>query len=493
MGLIRAAKDAVSSMMADQWREYFYCDSLSNDVLVVKGQQRVTNGRNSNTKGVENIISNGSIVAVNEGQCMIIVDQGGIVEFCADAGEFVYDSSTEPSLFYGNLGESVKNTFSNIGKRFTFGGNAAKDQRIYFFNIKEIMNNLFGTASPIPFRVIDQNIGLDLDTSLRCNGEYSFHLVDPLLFYKNVCGNVTESYTRSELVAKMKAELLTALQPALAKVSAQGVRPSEIPAHTEDLTEALKEELSDLWTKLRGIEIVTININSAKIPDEDAKTIADLQRTAVLRNTGMAAATMTAAQAEAMKMAASNTSTGPMMAFAGMNMATQAGGINADTLKETSELLHGSFTYTVLDAQEQLHIVRGNNPFCLYHFPKQKVYLYTSTKEILNHALHEVRKSLHGSVEEIRVLAGDILCLLPDGTCQYAGFSTAHLYGTRSFFGFPYSLPIAKAQKVSGGSYIRELKNLAGVFGYRPEDIDAMLDEGLQPEEIEEFFYYGEI
>ena len=425
MGLIRAAKDAVSSMMADQWREYFYCDSLSNDVLVVKGQQRVTNGRNSNTKGVENIISNGSIVAVNEGQCMIIVDQGGIVEFCADAGEFVYDSSTEPSLFYGNLGESVKNTFSNIGKRFTFGGNAAKDQRIYFFNIKEIMNNLFGTASPIPFRVIDQNIGLDLDTSLRCNGEYSFHLVDPLfvydsstepslfygnlgesvkntfsnigkrftfggnaakdqriyffnikeimnnlfgtaspipfrvidqnigldldtslrcngeysfhlvdplLFYKNVCGNVTESYTRSELVAKMKAELLTALQPALAKISALGVRPSEVPAHTAELTEALKEELSDLWTKLRGIEIVTININSAKIPDEDAKTIADLQRTAVLRNTGMAAATMTAAQAEAMKMAASNTSTGPMMAFAGMNMANMVGGINAGQL-----------------------------------------------------------------------------------------------------------------------------------------------------------------
>jgi len=341
MGLIRAAKDAVSSMMADQWREYFYCDSLSNDVLVVKGQQRVTNGRNSNTKGVENIISNGSIVAVNEGQCMIIVDQGGIVEFCADAGEFVYDSSTEPSLFYGNLGESVKNTFSNIGKRFTFGGNAAKDQRIYFFNIKEIMNNLFGTASPIPFRVIDQNIGLDLDTSLRCNGEYSFHLVDPLLFYKNVCGNVTESYTRSELVAKMKAELLTALQPALAKISAKGVRPSEIPAHTEELTEALKDELSDLWTKLRGIEIVTININSAKIPDEDAKTIADLQRTAVLRNTGMAAATMTAAQAEAMKMAASNTSTGPMMAFAGMNMANMVGGINAGQLYQMDAQQNG--------------------------------------------------------------------------------------------------------------------------------------------------------
>ena len=171
----------------------------------------------------------------------------------------------------------------------------------------------------------------------------------------------------------------------------------------------------------------------------------------------------------------------------------QAGKLDLQTLRAISELLRGSFTYTVLDAQEQLHIVRGNNPFCLYHFPKQKVYLYASTKEILNHALHEVRKSLHGSVEEIPVLAGDILCLLPDGTCQYAGFSSLMICGTRSFIRCPYSLPVAKAQKVSGGSYIRELKNLAGVFGYRPEDIDAMLDEGLQPEEIEEFFYYGEI
>ena len=340
MGLIKAIGGAVGGVLADQWREYFYCDALDEDILVQKGRKR-TSARSSNTKGEDNIISNGSLVAVNNGQCMIIVEQGAIVDACGEAGEFVFDKSTEPSLFYGNLGESVKNTFSNIGKRFTFGGNAAKDQRIYFFNIKEIMNNLFGTASPIPFRVIDQNIGLDLDTSLRCNGEYSFHLVDPLLFYKNVCGNVTESYTRSELVAKMKAELLTALQPALAKISAKGVRPSEIPAHTEELTEALKDELSDLWTKLRGIEIVTININSAKIPDEDAKTIADLQRTAVLRNTGMAAATMTAAQAEAMKMAASNTSTGPMMAFAGMNMANMVGGINAGQLYQMDAQQNG--------------------------------------------------------------------------------------------------------------------------------------------------------
>ena len=161
MGLIKAAKDAISGLLADQWREYFYCDSLSNDILVVKGTKRM-NGRGSN-RGSDNIISDGSIVAVNEGQCMIIVDQGQVVEFCADAGEFVYDASTEPSLFSGNLGEGIKNTFTAVGKRFTFGGSAGKDQRVYYFNIKENMSNLFGTATPIPFRVVDANIGLDVE------------------------------------------------------------------------------------------------------------------------------------------------------------------------------------------------------------------------------------------------------------------------------------------------------------------------------------------
>lgn len=332
MGLIKAAKDAIGSMMADQWREYFYCDSLSNEVLVSKGHKRVSNGRNSNSKGSDNLITNGSIVAVNEGQCMIIVDQGAVVEFCADAGEFVYDTSTEPSLFYGELGENVGKTFSVVGKRFTFGGNTARDQRIYYFNIKEIMSNLFGTANPIPFRVVDNNIGLDVDIAVRCNGEYSYRLTDPLLFYKNVCGNVADTYDRSQMAGQMKAELLNALQPAFARVSAMGVRYSEIPAHTRELSEALNEELSNMWGGLRGIEIVTLNINAVKASEEDEKMIKELQKTAVLRNTGMAAATLAGAQAEAMKAAASNTATGPMLAFAGMNMANAAGGLNASEL-----------------------------------------------------------------------------------------------------------------------------------------------------------------
>lgn len=330
MGLIRAAKDAVSGLLADQWREYFYCDSLSEDVLVVKGNKRVKGGRNN--KGNDNIISNGSVIAVNEGQCMIIVEQGEIVEFSADAGEFVYDTSTEPSLFTGELGENLKTTFKQIGKRFAFGGVAAKDQRVYYFNIKENMGNLFGTPTPIPFRVVDANIGLDVDISIRCNGEYSFRICDPLLFYKNVSGNVSDYFERSSVTGMMKSELLTALQPAFAQISAMGIRYSAVPAHTYELAQALNQVLSPKWKELRGIEIVSMSLRSINASEEDEKMIKEMQRTAVLRNPQMAAATLTQAQADAMKSAAANTSTGPMMAFAGMNMAGNMGGVNAGSL-----------------------------------------------------------------------------------------------------------------------------------------------------------------
>lgn len=331
MGLIKAVTGAVGSVLADQWKEYFYCDSIDADVLVTKGHKK-TRGRAANNNGEENIISNGSIVAVNEGQCMIIVDQGKVVEFCAEAGEFTYDASTEPSLLYGNLSENIRQTFTTVGKRFTFAGDTGKDQRVYFFNTKEIMGNKYGTANPVPFRVVDQNIGLDIDISIRCNGEYSYKITDPLLFYANVCGNVTENYEKRELESQLKTELMTALQPAFAKISAMGVRYSEVPAHTMELADALNDILSEKWAQLRGIEIVSFGINAMKASEEDEAMIKELQRNAVLRNPNMAAATLAGAQAEAMKAAASNTATGPMMAFAGMNMATQAGGMNTQQL-----------------------------------------------------------------------------------------------------------------------------------------------------------------
>ena len=330
MGLIKAALGSVGSVLGDQWREYFYCDSMPENVLVTKGQKRTTS-RSSNTKSSENIITNGAVIAVNEGQCMMIVDQGQIVEFAAEAGEFTWDSSTEGTIFYGGLGEGLKSSWNNLKRRFTFGGDTAKDQRVYFFNLKEILGNKFGTPTPVPFRVVDTNIGLDMDISVRCNGEYSYKISDPMLFYKNVCGNVQADYTRDRLESTLKAEFLSALQPAFAEISAKGIRYSALPGHTEEMSLAMNEALSAKWSNLRGISVVSVGVNSITASAEDEATIKELQKTAVFRNANMAGAYMVGAQGEAMKAAASNPN-GAMMGFMGMGMAQQAGGMNAAQL-----------------------------------------------------------------------------------------------------------------------------------------------------------------
>ncbi len=330
MGLLKAGIGAVGGVLADQWKEYFYCEAMDRDILVMKGRKR-TGKRSSNKKGDDNIISNGSVIAVADGQCMLIVDQGKVVEVCAQPGEFVYDTSTEPSIFSGDLGESLNNTFNKIGQRFAFGGDTGKDQRVYYFNTKEIMDNRFGTPSPIPFRVVDRNIGLDIDVSVRCNGVYSYRITDPILFYTNVCGNVPEEYTREELDSQLKAEFLTALQPGFARISEMGIRPNAIPGHLMELTDAMDKILSEKWQGLRGLKIVAIGMNQVTLPEEDAEMIKQAQRMAILQNPSMAAATLAGAQAEAMKMAASNQN-GAMMGFAGMNMASAQGGMNMQGL-----------------------------------------------------------------------------------------------------------------------------------------------------------------
>ena len=331
MGLISAISEAAKSALADTWREYFYSDAISADILIKKAESR-KNKNSSNTKGSDNIISNGSIIAVADGQCMLIVEQGRVVEVCAEPGEFIWDSSTEPSIFYGGLGENIKKSFEQIGRRFTFGGDTAKDQRVYFVNTKEIPGNKYGTANPVPFRVVDTNIGLDVDIAIRCHGEYSYKVTDPVLFYTNVAANVTSEYRRDQIDSQLKSELMTSLQPAFARVSEMGVRYSALMAHTKEIADALNAEMSDKWSGLRGISVVSFGMTSATASEEDEKMIKDLQKNAVLKNPAMAAATLTAAQAEAMKAAASNESTGPMMAFAGMNMANMAGGMNANAL-----------------------------------------------------------------------------------------------------------------------------------------------------------------
>lgn len=329
MGLISsvvgAATGAVGGALNNQWKEFFYCDAIDNKYLMVRGHKR-TSGKASNNKGEDNVISNGSVVAVADGQCMLIVDQGRVADLCAVPGEYVYDQSTEPSVFSGKLGDSILETFKNMGRRFSFAGDSGKEQRVYYINTKEIMGNMYGTPKKVPFRVVDERAGIDMDISIGCFGEYSYRVADPIVFYTNVCGNSSEYYERSKIDSQLKTEILTALQPAFAKISAQGIRYSALPGHTEEIAAALNEVLSEKWGAQRGLEIVSFGVSSVTADEEDEKTIKELQKNAAFMDPTRLAAYAGVAQADAMKMAASNTAAGPVMAFMGMNAAQQAGG-----------------------------------------------------------------------------------------------------------------------------------------------------------------------
>ncbi|MGI6021058.1 MAG: SPFH domain-containing protein [Lachnospiraceae bacterium] len=330
MGLIKAALGAVGGTLADTWKEYFYCDAIPADTLVVMGKKQ-TGSRSSNTKGNDNIISNGSGIAVADGQCMIIVDDGKVVEICAEPGKFTYDASSEPSIFSGKLGDSIKQTFATIGKRFAYGGDTGHDQRVYYFNTKEILDNKFGTANPIPFRVVDRNIGLDIDLSVRCNGMFSYRIADPILFYTNVCGNISGAYTKDNISDQLRTEFVGSLQTAFGKLSEKEIRPSALPAHSEELSDLMNESLTKKWGNIRGLAVVSVALNPITLTEEDQMLLKTAQRNAINRDPAMAAATTVGAQAAAMESAAKNPN-GAMMGFMGMNMAQQAGGVNASSL-----------------------------------------------------------------------------------------------------------------------------------------------------------------
>ncbi len=325
MGLLKAGIGALGGVLADQWKEFFYCDALPTDVLVRKGQKRVS-GRSSNTRGSDNVISNGSVVAVADGQCMIIVEQGKVVEVCAEPGEFVYDTSTEPSIFAGKLGDSIKESFRVLGKRFTFGGEAPKDQRVYYFNTKEIMGNKFGTANPIIFEVMNSRMGFSCTVNVRCNGVYSYTISDPLVFYTKICGNVEQDYTRDQIDEQMKTEFVSALQPAFGALAEMELRPAQLPGKVNELKRAMNEALQYEWVESRGITVEKIALNPITLSPEDMQKISKYEEAANLgNNAAMALGRDAASLANAREMAAGNTA-GAMTGFMGMGMAGGMGG-----------------------------------------------------------------------------------------------------------------------------------------------------------------------
>lgn len=328
MGLIKAFGGAARTTLADQWKEFIYCDAMSADVLMQRGQARIGD-KSSNTKRDENIISDGSKVAVNEGQCMLIVENGRIVDFCAEPGEYLYQTGTEPSMLDSGW-HGLKESFKKVGKRFTFGGQPENDQRVYYINTKEIMGNKVGVGE-VPFR--DSEFGFTI--MLKGYGTYSYRITDPIMFYVNVCGNVQDTFRRSQIDEQLKTEVQHNLQPALGKIALKGIAYDQLPLYTNEIADQLNQELTEDWVQNRGISVVAVALASITPDAESAKKIAQFQESRVYTNTRMMGARLGGAQANAMENASKNDA-GAMTGFMGLGMAQQAGGANVASFFENS-------------------------------------------------------------------------------------------------------------------------------------------------------------
>ena len=330
MGLIKAALAAGSSSLADLWLDYIYCERMEDNVLMRKGTAKKGG---SNTKGTENIITNGSKIVVGEDQFLIVVSDGKIVDFTAEAGYYTFDQGTEPSMFYGGFGKGLIESFKKFGERFTTGGIAPHDQRVYFVNTRHIKGNKFGTSTPIPFR--DSEFGMTVD--IRCYGEYVMQVTDPLAFYHTYGGNIEEDYVIDDnFKDTFLADFLQALQPALAKVAMQKISYDMLPGAVTEISAAVKECLDSTWGS-QGINVIRVSIASATPTDESADAIKAAQGDRLYAmNPAMQGARANAAASEAIKTAAGNEG-GAMNGFVGMGMINQGGAMFGANMSSQSQ------------------------------------------------------------------------------------------------------------------------------------------------------------
>lgn len=330
MGLIKAVTSTAKSILSEIWEDYIYCDSLDNNTLMKKGVHRSSGGENGKAGG--NVITDGSRIAVNAGQFMIIVENGRIVDFTAEEGGYLYNTGTEPSLFCGDLKEGFRNTVKTMKERFEFGGQPANDQRVYFINTKEILDNKFGFGN-IPFRDNEFNMSI----MLQGFGSYSFQIEDPILFYKSISANVADTYPKDILTSQMRTELQGALLPVFGELSEKGLHYDQLPQKSLDILDLLRDQLTEGWKTTRGIELSVLTFRSIMPDDESVDKIREMQESRVYAGDhNMLGARLGAAQANAMESASENPN-GAMMAAAGVQMVAQNTGINANTLLNSEE------------------------------------------------------------------------------------------------------------------------------------------------------------
>ena len=328
MGLIKAVVGAAASTLEDQWLEYIYCDRMPDNVLMRKGTPK----NNSNNNGNDNIITNGSKIVVGEDQFLVVVSDGKIVDFTAEAGRYTFDKGTEPSMLYGGFGKGLIESFKTFGSRFTTAGNENHDQRVYFINMRDIIGNKFGTPNPIPFR--DSEFGITVD--IRCFGEYVMKVTDPIKFYTSLGGNVEGDYViDDEFESQFSADFMQALQPALANVALQKVSYDMLPGAVLQISDAVKTQLQPTWGE-NGINVTRVSIASVTPTEESAEMIKGAQKDRIYAmNPAMQGARANAAASEAM-VAAANNENGAMNAFMGVGMMNQSGAMFGANISQQS-------------------------------------------------------------------------------------------------------------------------------------------------------------
>ena len=319
MGLIKALTSSVGSAFGDQFKEYVVCPNTEKNVVMVRGVVRHGDGNRNPSEGV---ISNGSKIVVPSSYAMMIVDNGKVVEFCAEPGEYTYDNSSEPSIFTGGLGQGIVNTFKTIGQRFTYGGQPARDQRVYYVNLLTVTGNKFG--SPQPKKITDEKYGM---LEVTFFGEYAYKIEDPILLVGTLLGsNQKDEVTFEELMgSQLKSEFVEQITRAISVVMREKkVSFGDMGLYGSDISNAMNECLSSSWKDKYGILITDVAMGDINITESSMQRINKIDDATIFSDAKMQSGLMANASAEALKNASSNEN-GAMMGFAGMNMASQAG------------------------------------------------------------------------------------------------------------------------------------------------------------------------
>ena len=300
MGILEAAGNALGGALADQWLDYFYCDSLDQTLLCVRGRKRVGE-RSANTKGSDDVISDGSVIALSDGQCAIVMEMGKVIDLFTQPGENKFRSKNSGSVFSGGgLGSIAHQTAYRVG----FGGDVPISQRVLYLNMKEIPNIPFSLRRTVLLR--DRSGSFELTADVNMAGVFSFHITDPLLFHQTVCRNAAGTVTVESVSGQLQEEFRSAAGAALAEICAEGITTTALSAHTEDLCRTLAERVTAKWAPLRGLGVVSIAIDTLQFTKADLQDMQQLERAKALSDPTLAAAVLIDAQTAAMRAASQN-------------------------------------------------------------------------------------------------------------------------------------------------------------------------------------------